>query len=788
MDELTPADIQKFLDPFTFAQPRGENAVRKTTKGEVLPEFGESTLLTTNLSQSVNVLRSAYDRLETVLGNLSTSSKLAKEAATSSDSDLRDEAYAKIRSLAAGIDQLVDQSRFNNQRMLDGSPATLVSTLSGGSTVLDLENLLTYGEDSLQLTQLVSTAQVALFFSEASSQLNSNRSGLGIEAISADYVPPEDEADELEDGDYRIQVKYEGAHSTVYLTNQYLEPIATVKDVDLSGDGVETVDFGNGVAITLDKSTAASPPGVDKWDYETRGPVSYYADVFFTKYYQQEMLVNGQEKFVKEAVLKKGAEVATDDGGKLSFGAVSFEGSSLSADALEEGTYTVKVNYFGSNSNVTLRDENGRLVELKSGVDLSQSGANAIEFDNGLVVNIDNDGAGRVPEEFSGTVEVRQASLGTTREASLTKATNDAIYGGGGSLQISSIGNGATPASDDALAVGDYSVEVRYVGKYSMATVRDADGKTVDFVGNLDLSATGAIEMDLGNGISLTIDNEAFSGSGTVKADFSIKEKPRQAQQSGIDIGAKATLLKEGSITGENGKDLSIAKVSTGAVAASEDALEEGDYTIEVTYYGKHSVVSLKDAEGRRLKFDGQLDFEQEGELLVDFHNGLRFTLKNDGFEGFGDQVSASVHYSPAKTGVSATFDFEAYAKQVEEAMDTVVEQMTIIDDTFVLINRQKLLKDQYDQMLNSQNALRGANTIEMLSVGVDSDTAAIFEAGRGNSQAALNIQYILATAGTSQATTFSAVDIVSSAANISENSVFGILNSAAVATNPFAV
>lgn len=777
MSEITKAEIQEFLDPWAFVRPRSKVAT-KTATGKELPLFGESKLLTTNLSQSVNVLGTAYERLNTILGNLNSIKTFAQEAVDSGDSEARDENYAKIRSLTAGIDVLVDQSRFDNQRLLDGSPSTFAATQNGKTQTLELANILTFGEGSLELSQYEDVARVELFFSAGADMLNANRSTLGIDVRAAEFSNPEDPEDELEDGDYRIKVSYAGDKSVVHLTDQALKPIKTIENVDLSGDGEEIIDFGNGVKILIDKTTVFSPPGVDKWDYEKRGSVDYFADVSYTRVAQQSLLVDSAESLYRDATLKSAVNASTPEGGKLTFVSPTMGTPSDDADRLEDGTYTVKVNYFGSNSSASLKDSSGRIVKFVSGVDLGQSGVNQIDFGNGLVVNLNNQQVGATPKQLSATVAIESSSKSTRVAPSFDAENANTLLSETGTLSITAMDAGINPASSKALAKGDYSIELKYLGKNSVATLRNDEGNIVDFVANLDLSGEGDNIVDLGNGVQLTVNNSSFgSGSGTLTADFKIIDKPRESNNDDQDTAAIAKFLKSESLKDSEGGKISISGFSTGDVDTGKEALTGGKYTVEINYYGKNSVVTLLDEDGKRIQFNAPVDLSGEGESEVAFGNGLNFIFNNEGYTDWGKKFRAEVDYTPERTGVSAGFDFEAYVNQVDQAMEVVEEQMAIIDEVEFQINGQKRFQDALQQEIRNASMMRGASTIQILSAGVDSASASIFQAGSANSQAAVNIQMILATAGTSQEPNFTAADIISSSTNLSQNSVFGILS-----------
>lgn len=775
-NDLTASEIKEFLDPWAFMRPREKVESLVTADGKELPLFGESELLTTTLSQSVNVLTSAYDRLETILGNLATMKQLSEEAARSRDSVSRDEAYAKLRSLTAGIDIIVDQSRFNHQRMLDGSGVTLASTMNGKTSEPGLANLLTFGEGSLEISEYTDTSRVTLFFGEGASMLNGNKGRLGIEIMDAQYSEPTDPEEELEDGEYRLKIDYAGENSTVYLTDQALDPIATIENVDLSGDQIREVDFGNGVKITIDATTIYSPSDYDKWDYENKGPTAYFADVDYRRVSQQTLLVDSNEKLYKDANLIRTSPAATEDGGELRIQSFDYNASGLREGALEAGNYSVKINYFGEYSTVSVKDERGVNVALKTGVDLSAQGMQSIDMGNGLVINFQNDGAGMVPDEVTATLSITESENTKTRSAQMNVGTSYAAESATGELFIESISAGAKPSAEDTLALGTYSIELRYLGANSMATIRDADGNMVDFVSGLDLSAEGENIIDLGNGIEITVNNDHFiEGNDKATATFTLKETSRKDNHEAQDTSASAEVLRSQQLTDDAGGTLEITSAMTSALASDAEALPEDDYTVEILYFGKYSMATLTNSAGERLEYGMPVDLSAVGDNTINFGNGLSVVVNNQNFSETGEKFTASVHYAPERTGESASFDFEAYAKQVTDAMTVVEEQMFLVDEVHYQINIEKKLNDAYKNMVNNSSTSSAANVISMLSTAVD-DSVSIFRPSAANQQAAFNIQYILATQGTDQARNYSAADLVSSGTNFNSNSVFGIL------------
>ncbi|MCH8139184.1 MAG: EAL domain-containing protein, partial [Proteobacteria bacterium] len=92
-----------------------------------------------------------------------TAKKLIEGIMDDGDKEDRDEVLAKLRSLMSGIDVLVDKSRFSGERILDGSEIILAGGARGATQEFNLQNFLTFGEDSLELTRLIKDANIASF-------------------------------------------------------------------------------------------------------------------------------------------------------------------------------------------------------------------------------------------------------------------------------------------------------------------------------------------------------------------------------------------------------------------------------------------------------------------------------------------------------------------------------------------------------------------------------------------------------------------------------------------------
>jgi hypothetical protein len=87
---------------------------------------------------------------------------------------------------------------------------------------------------------------------------------------------------ELESGQYRIQVVYQGKESSVIITNTAGKELSRADNVDLSGSGIETVAFDVGIEIDIEKSRKAYS-SFDKYDFETKGAATLYANLDYAR-------------------------------------------------------------------------------------------------------------------------------------------------------------------------------------------------------------------------------------------------------------------------------------------------------------------------------------------------------------------------------------------------------------------------------------------------------------------------------------------------------------------------
>lgn len=379
MERLTSSQIADFNNPLAFARSRnapiGQSSVNENRlRGNVIR--------TTDAEESYRLILGAARRLETLEGNLTTMRQLADDGSRTRSTDQRglEEVYGKLRSLSAGFDQVVEAITFKGNPVFTGDPVQL--DLGPGTRALDLDiaKLLTYGEDSLQLSQSEATAEAAIQYRTEDRILNSGYDIIGLDISGASFNPDGNAALELEDGQYKVGISYEGANSSVELRTTTGAVIARQDGVDLSGSGTEWVDFQEGVRITFNKESFFS--SFDKYDFETNGPAKLQATLNYRR--------------LDAHTLRTGEAPPEDSVSFLYQTPLTIGNSSLAASdpvlspvamdqqQLESGAYNLEVEYHGENSVIRLTDGLGRLQAYQYGVDLSGDQQRQIDLGNGL--------------------------------------------------------------------------------------------------------------------------------------------------------------------------------------------------------------------------------------------------------------------------------------------------------------------------------------------------------------------------------------------------------------------
>ncbi len=405
METPSTDQIRSYLDPNAFATARKEAS---GISGALKTITSSNTVKARNMEDSYRLLSGALERLGTLRSNLQTLQELSIEANQPKTTDSRKvEIYGMMRSLTAGVDILVDETRFDGKKVLDGSDIQ-VSSGTASTTRIKLDSLKSSEEEGLDLSRKVAGVRTEIFF-DASDQANNALAGvLGLDISGSKGVNPAPGNLELSSGDYQIKVHYAGHNSLIELFDSNGSLLSSKEPVDLSGNGKETVNLDSGVELTFDKEQLSDE--IDKYDFEEFGPAILLAKVRYERINRHE-LDDGRTETVPEA----GAELAVttppraSESGTLSVAGVKLSETSDPERILESGTYRVEINYQGNNSTATLYNREGRMVDFLNNLNLGGSGQRSINFDRGFSLSVDN-------KEFGMTRTQLSAQINYTKE------------------------------------------------------------------------------------------------------------------------------------------------------------------------------------------------------------------------------------------------------------------------------------------------------------------------------------------------------------------------------------
>lgn len=384
MDFLTTSQIDDFNNPLAFARTRnariGQNEFTTSTS---------RTIRTGDIEESYRLILGAASRLETLEGNLQTMLDLTEQGSRARDDERKvREFYGKIRSLSAGFDQVVEAIRFNDEAIFADRPIALSMGPGARDINLDPIRLLTYGEDSLNLSESVASADIRIRYTTANQIINNGYDIIGLDLNEASYIAGSNPALELEDGDYRVEIEYAGSDSTVRILTEEGSPVEEKTSVDLSGSGTEWVDFDVGVRLSFEMESLFQ--SFDKYDFETNGPAQLQATMSYERIERHVVRTDEEPPGVQGAEFLFDSTLAIG-GGTLKLAEPSVSAVEPDKTALESGSYNLQIQYLGEDSIVRLTDSFGRIKAYEFGVDLSTQGPQSIDLGNGLSFTVDND-------------------------------------------------------------------------------------------------------------------------------------------------------------------------------------------------------------------------------------------------------------------------------------------------------------------------------------------------------------------------------------------------------------
>ncbi|KAF0096160.1 MAG: hypothetical protein E1N59_127 [Puniceicoccaceae bacterium 5H] len=195
---------------------------------------------------------------------------------------------------------------------------------------------------------------------------------------------------------------------------------------------------------------------------------------------------------------------------------------------LEDGTYKLEIIYEGPGSSIELRDQFGKLLETKEGVDLSGSGQEKVTLDSGIELTIDklqllqsydkwdyeNDGPVSLYANldyqkvyFHELQDGEEAANQTSSVEWNFKGTRDYT---GPAINLLDIETNGIDTDKAELDTGVYNMKVIYKGEKSVVELYDADGMLKSRVGGIDLTGDGEHDIDLGTGVRFTFENNGY--------------------------------------------------------------------------------------------------------------------------------------------------------------------------------------------------------------------------------------------------------------------------------------
>ncbi len=400
MERLTTSQLAQYSDPLAFS-------VRRSTPFGA-PDRAErgQTVTTKDLEASYRLTQGALGRLESIESNLLSVLKFAREGLRGSTSARRKaELIGLMRSLTAGIDEIIDLSKFNDQKLFSGGKLRL-ATEFGQPILLDLPDLQTFKAEAGGIARRAENAEVAIFYDDGDRARNEASGLFGLTVEKGSFIPPKAGYPELEDGIYRGEIVYEGNRSTVILRNESGLEVGRANNIDLSGTGKEWVDFDVGVRLEVDKLNLLT--GLDKYDFETKGPASHRFSFGYERLHVQELgVASGAARSVDNVRLFSSLP-AQRGHAELSIKELSLNASFADHAPVPAGTYLLEVNYNGAESSVLLKNLAGHTVSMATKVDLRENGRTTVSLPAGLRVVVDNQdftGQGRA----SALVEVQRA-------------------------------------------------------------------------------------------------------------------------------------------------------------------------------------------------------------------------------------------------------------------------------------------------------------------------------------------------------------------------------------------
>jgi hypothetical protein len=410
MAGLTLQEISDYNNRNAFTRLRTDSIRATKSFIESVAASNNRNIKTASLTESYSLLSGLADRIEMIRSNLSTMAEYAQLGASATNQTDRDEYIGYLRSLSGGIDDIVDNTVWNDQKTLDGRTLDISLTRqgTGASKKIVLNTFYSSDEDGLDLTNQPASGKADVYYDYYAAYRNQQAGVVGLditEGMASEVSPIRKE---LETGTYRLEISYAGPDSTISIKNMTGGLINKVEGVDLSGTGQELVDLEVGVTLSINKEQILK--SVDKYDYENEGPATLYAVMDYERVFRHELSLDGFSQY-SERELETSYKKRISDGanGSMEIESLNMAGVPSDTTGLASGNYSLRVNYRGENSSVEIWDSKGRMQYLNHKVDLTGSEKVKIDTGKGISFTIDNNGftgeSGQMMALFSYTAE-----------------------------------------------------------------------------------------------------------------------------------------------------------------------------------------------------------------------------------------------------------------------------------------------------------------------------------------------------------------------------------------------
>jgi hypothetical protein len=390
--DLTSTEITSYLLRNAFASVRSGDA-SSTSRSNLL-----NVVETGTVEETMKLLSGSSERMATISANLEEMLAIAKSAIGTSVTEAeKQEAYAKLRSLGAGIDTIVSKTTFNDELLLNGTQLDL--TCAGSFSRMVMSDLTTTGKNGLGLATSEAGAEMVVSYDDFCTWNNEMVGIEGLDISAVRYTGEGIASKELKTGQYVVEVVYAGANSTIIINDKVGNEVSRAENVDLSGSGMETVKFGVGIEMDIAKSDD-SDNGIDKYDFETEGSPSLFANLDYARVTTYDLAGSAETTASSASLGVTSNKVKDADGGTIQIEGVGLGQVSSKSKELETGQYRVEVYTDGMSLSAVLYNSKGTVVGNASSVTLAEDGIINLDFGNGLVLDVENKG-------FSGSAQMK---------------------------------------------------------------------------------------------------------------------------------------------------------------------------------------------------------------------------------------------------------------------------------------------------------------------------------------------------------------------------------------------